>query len=344
MEVLDYPSAEGFRCHKCRSVLTHDLDRNSVGHQKSTRMNNQFKFITDLLPRIDAAVVPENTFDLALAKARPVVRDHTHQVASSVSADPAMSRPTAVKGLANTGPKSMQVNISTSDGPSEADLAAERARKEKIAQQNALPAWMANSTVTGEAFSATAAAAGAAAGGAGGTLLAGDDADTKDASGKTALEAKDDAEIDDYFARLKAEQEAEEARKAAARAQAEAAGDYGSEEDEEDDEDDFEDVVASGSNSGTGTGTPASPVGASLNSKTLPVVPSPLRQASNSSLKRDAAASASSNTNSASTSPSANQTPSSEGRPLKKVKVEEPPPLPVDEGESEEEDLEFEDV
>ncbi|TDZ33802.1 Transcription initiation factor IIE subunit alpha [Colletotrichum trifolii] len=189
----------------------------------STRLNNQFKFITELLPAIDNVVVPDNTFDVAIGKALPVVRDASYQLVSTV---PVSSlQPTAVKGLDNVGPKSMSVSISTTDGPSEAEKAADKARKEKIAQQNALPSWMSNSTVTGESFSTQAGPTPASKV---------EEADDKDAVAQST-DNREHAELDDYFARLKAEQAAEAAR---------VLEEEGSDDEEE--EDAFEDVTPVG--------------------------------------------------------------------------------------------------
>ncbi|KAF4808626.1 Transcription initiation factor IIE subunit alpha [Colletotrichum siamense] len=227
MEVLDNVGPEGFVCHRCGSSLTHDLERNSTGHEQSTRLNNQFKFITELLPRIDEMVVPDNTFDIAISKALPVVRDASYQTVTTI---PVSSlQPTAVKGLDNVGPKSMSVSISATDGPSEAEKAAEKARKEKIAQQNALPSWMSNSTVTGESFTADAGPTPAAKV---------EEVDSKEALAKSG-DNQEHAELDDYFARLKAEQAAEAAR---------ALAEEGSDDDEEEEEDAFEDVTPMGNN------------------------------------------------------------------------------------------------
>ncbi|TDZ13310.1 Transcription initiation factor IIE subunit alpha [Colletotrichum orbiculare MAFF 240422] len=223
MEVLDNVGPDGFACHRCGSGLTHDLERNSTGHEQSTRLNNQFKFITELLPAIDNVVVPDNTFDVAISKALPVVRDASYQLVSTV---PVSSlQPTAVKGLDNVGPKSMSVSISTTDGPSEAEKAADKARKEKIAQQNALPSWMSNSTVTGESFSTQAGPTPASEV---------EEADDKDAVAQST-DNREHAELDDYFARLKAEQAAEAAR---------VLEEEGSDDEEE--EDAFEDVTPVG--------------------------------------------------------------------------------------------------
>jgi transcription initiation factor TFIIE subunit alpha len=231
MEVLDNVGPQGFLCHRCSHVLTFEADRTSTGHEQSTRLNDQFKFISELLPKIDAVHINECDFDRALAKARPVKRDETHQRAQTIAADAGANRPMAVKGLTNTGPQSIAVNISTSDGLTEAEKAAEQARKEQIAKQNALPSWMSNSTVTGESFSASATP---------GTTPA----TIKKEAGKdsgSAAPAVANAQIDDIFEMIKAEQAAKQAKEE-------------SEEDEDDeDEDEFEDVPATGNAPSQGT-------------------------------------------------------------------------------------------
>ncbi|SPN98849.1 related to transcription initiation factor IIE chain TFA1 [Cephalotrichum gorgonifer] len=238
MEVLDSFGPNGFVCHRCEGPLVHDLDRNSAGHEQSTRLNNQFKFVTDLLQQIDQVHVPDNTFEVAMSNARPVVRDATNPGVKSVPIDPATMRPTAVKGLTNVGPKSMAVNISSADGPSEAEKAAELARKEKIAAQNALPSWMTNSTITGESYSAREL---------GSTDLGKkEELDFKDTTlTQQAAGESNHKDIDDLFARLKAEQEQKELEEE----------EYGTDDEEdEDDEDNFEDVVpVTGVNSSVGT-------------------------------------------------------------------------------------------
>ncbi|GJN67243.1 hypothetical protein PLIIFM63780_004683 [Purpureocillium lilacinum] len=236
MEVLDSVGPEGFKCHRCGHILTFEADRNSGGHEQSTRLNDQFKFISELLPKIDAVHIPVCDFDRALSKARPVIRDATHQRAATIPVDVGANRPMAVKGLTNTGPQSIAVNISTSAGPSEVEKEAERLRKEKIAQQNALPSWMSNSTVTGESFSGTVATDTAAI----------KREVAEDAAAGKAEDGNTSARIDDIFAKLKAEQEAELARVV----DDDEDDEFGS---EEDGEDEFEDVPPTGNNSGLGT-------------------------------------------------------------------------------------------
>lgn len=252
MEVLDNFGPEGFICHRCGNPLVHDLERNSAGHEQSTRLNNQFKFVTGLLQQIDQVHIPDNTFDVAIANARPVVRDSSHPGVQSVPMDLAAHRPTAVRGLANVGPKSMAVNISSAEGPTEAEKAAEQERRERIAQQNALPSWMVNSTITGEPFSGEGTPA---------VVAKKEELDEKDATLLQQVASdRDHKDIDDIFARLKAEQEQKELEE----------DEFGTDDDEDEDEEDegdFEDVMATGANSSAHTpsamGQPASQTPAS---------------------------------------------------------------------------------
>lgn len=240
-EVLDSVGPDGFACHRCGHTLTFEADRNAGGHEQSTRLNDQFTFISELLPKIDAVHIPECGFDRALDKARPVVRDATHQRAETTAVDAATNRPMAVKGLTNTGPQSIAVNISTSDGPSAAEKEAEKARKDAIVKQNALPAWMSNSTVTGESFSGSA--------GTGAAAVKEEEEDSKGAAQSRLVDQNASSRIDDIFERLKAEQAAERAREMEEEEDDEE-GEYGS----EDDDNEFEDVPASSRD------TPSTPV------------------------------------------------------------------------------------
>ncbi|KAI1849495.1 hypothetical protein JX265_012746 [Neoarthrinium moseri] len=227
MEVLDNSSTAGFLCHRCGTLLIYDPERQSGGHEQSTRLNNQLRFITDLLPQLDSVYVPDNTFETALEAARPVVRDATNQVAASVVVEPT-DKPTAVRGMIDTGPKSIAISITAESGPSEAERDAEKARKEKIAQQNALPEWHTTSTVTGISYDGNANA------------NVNKDADEDRKAGIDTLNAKEDADLDDFFAKLKQEQAAEAARKAA---EAEEEDD----DDDEEEEEEFEDAIPASS-------------------------------------------------------------------------------------------------
>jgi transcription initiation factor TFIIE subunit alpha len=325
MEVLDKHDFEkGFLCHKCGYPLIRNADTDRGGHVQSTRLNAQFRFITDLLPKIDQVVVPDNTFETALASARPVFRDQLNPTNPSASIQSDISKPTAVKGI-NTGPTTIAVTLTTSDGPTAADKAAEQARRDAVLAQNQLPAHFTHSTVTGEQILPATNA----------SFKSSQPEDTKDkkdptmATTSAANSAEEDSYWDSYAALLKAEQ----AREALKQQEAEPESD----EEEEEDEVDFEDVVPA---AGSGVGTPAS--SASVNGGETKAIPGVLTGV----LKKRDTGTGSSNggTSTGAASPvTGPQTPES-GRAAKKVRIEEPDPAARDEEESEEDDVEFEDV
>ncbi len=310
LEVLDkWDIAQGFRCQKCDGVLKHDPDNNRGGHEQSTKYHAQFRFITDLLPKIDEIVIPENTFDRAMASQLKVIRDETNPANETAPVDLSASKPTAVRGMTNAGNTSISVTLTTSEGPTEADMAAEKALKEKIATQNAMPVHFTHSTITGEQvkFSQTS------------SHPLSLEADKKNIDLDTPSVNGDGAEIDSYFARLRAEQ-----AKEAEREQEE------EDDSDEDDEEDFEDVVPIGS----GAATPASS-NADFRPTSFPSANG------TSALKRGGSVSGSGTSTSATTPVTGPGTPSEDSRPTKKVRIEHP--ALKDEDESEE-DMEFEDV
>ncbi|XXH00412.1 hypothetical protein Hte_006756 [Hypoxylon texense] len=223
LDVLDSVGPEGFICHRCKHILTFDPERQAGGHELSTRLNNQLKFITDVLPKLDTSAIPESTFDAALDAAVPVVRDAANQVAASVAVESA--KPTAVKGMTNTGPQSIAISITDTDGPTEAEKEAERARKEQVAQMNALPSWHTTSTVTGLSFSGNTNPVAASQA---------DEDDVKPTDDFASSDNAQDKELAEVFAMMQesarlgqqAEEEEEE-----------------EEEDEEDEDEEFEDVA-----------------------------------------------------------------------------------------------------
>lgn len=311
MEVLDKVGPQGFLCHKCGYLLEHDVDNNRGGHEQSTKLNAQFKFITDLLPEIDKVIIPENTFEQALASARKVVRDSTNPAYESAPVDISTEKPTAVRGLSNVGPTSISVTLTTSEGPTEADLAAAQARKEKIAAQNAMPLHFTHSTITGEQVKFGSQPSFQSS-----QFL---EPDKKDIVTDSPSPGGDAAEIDDYFARLKAEQAKE----------AEQEQEEEFETDEDDEDVGFEDVVPNGT--GSTAATPASSFGGGE------MKPTPTSSGISGVLKK----SGSNTTSPGSTSPVTGLgTP--EDRPAKKVRIEEP--TVKEEEEESEEDMEFEDV
>ncbi|KID96913.1 transcription initiation factor IIE subunit alpha, partial [Metarhizium majus ARSEF 297] len=176
-----------------------------------------------------------NFFGKLILYIYPVIPDATHQRAAIIPIDGDPNRPMAVKGHTNTGPKSIAVNISSSDDTS---VAEREAKKTRITHQNALPSWMSNSTVTGESFSGTSGA---------GISAANHGKVNKAAIPNTLADTNTSIEIDDYFEKLKAEQAAIMARRSMQNNEDE---DFVS--DEEDDNDEFEDVQAIRKNSNVG--------------------------------------------------------------------------------------------
>jgi transcription initiation factor TFIIE subunit alpha len=313
MEILDrWRPPHGFLCPKCENVLVRDPDHiNRGGHEQSTKWKSQFDFIVNLLPKIDEAFIPENTFEKAYASARKVIRDETNPANETAPIDPSAAKPTAVRGMTNVGPTSINVTLTASEGPTEADIAAEKARKEKIAAQNAMPYHFTHSTITKLPVNAEEEPAFQSS-----EPL---DPDKKNLDLDTPSVNGDGAEIDDYFARLKAEQARE----------AEQEQDEEYETDDEDDEDGFEDVVQNG---GSGAGTPASSAG-----DNKPTLANGLTGV----LKKNGSVSGSGTSTGVTSPVTGPGTPMEEGRPAKKVRIEEP--AAKDEEESEE-DMEFEDV
>lgn len=302
MEVLDKFDSRGFLCHRCDFVLVHDAENTRGGHEQSTKLNAQFKFITDLLPKIDDVVVPENTFEQALNVAVKVQRDETNPTGESTVVVSSSSRPTAVSGMKQEGPKSIAITFTTTDGPTEADIALEKAKKAKVAAQNAMPVHFTHSTISGEQVKFDANSMHSSLSGG----------EVKKAITPTAV--SDGADIDDYFARLKAEQAKE--------AEREQDDEFETDDEDEDEDMGFEDVP-------TAVGTP---------------LPSSIPAGLTSALKR-AGSGTVSGTSTGVTSPATGPgTPNEEGRPSKRVRIEEPEQATVKEEEESEEDMEFEDV
>lgn len=213
-------------------------------------------------------------------------------------------KPTSVKGLADTGPKKIDIKISTSDGPTDEEKEAERLRKAKIAKQNALPVWMANSTVNGGSFVGKTP---------NGDLFQRNEPEKKIDDKQHSIDAKQALELKAHMEEMRKEQE----EMAAAAALKKEDG-----SDDEDDEDDFEDVV------------PASFVGTPVSmSQGLKPAPSPLRQSS-VPIKPEP------DVHGSGIAPLKRDSPGDDGRPAKKIKVEDT----AGDDDDDEDDMEFEDV
>ncbi|KZF21583.1 hypothetical protein L228DRAFT_156104 [Xylona heveae TC161] len=240
LEVLDNPGPLGFNCHKCDGPLERDDDSAAErgGHEKQSRLMSQLHGMLNLLQQIDRTVIPNNDFDAAFSVAVPIQRNQIVNPVRAMAPATADGRPTSVKGLAQTSGAQIEVSVTTSSERSAAEQATEAQRRAALAEQNALPVWHTNSTVSGEATALGSKEAAArrereynGVGTDTSTPLKGEDMDEK----KT--DDKQSAELDAYFAELEAE------RQKQAREDQEEDSDEEEDEDE-DEEDEFEDVPA----------------------------------------------------------------------------------------------------
>jgi transcription initiation factor TFIIE subunit alpha len=157
-EVLDKFSAEGFLCHRCGHVLTKEVQRENPGHQKSARMNNQFAFMSEALQMIDVTAIPPCTFESAKHNMLLVKRAVQDEVVAREVVTMDAAKPTAVKGMANTGPKTMQITIT--DISEEQEAAEENRRRKEQLAANALPSWITDASVPTGGASATSSMSG----------------------------------------------------------------------------------------------------------------------------------------------------------------------------------------
>ncbi|KAI9762980.1 MAG: hypothetical protein M4579_000043 [Chaenotheca gracillima] len=334
MEVLDNPGPLGFNCNRCQNPLERDEGNvgNNSGTEKSSKLASQLEPLLKLLQKIDESVIPDNTFETALSVAVPVMRNqNTNPIAPTIPVDQNGLIPTAVRGLAQTGPQHIKIDL-TSDGEKSAtEQAAEAKRKAAFAEQNALPVWHTQSTVTGPA-SAAASKEALAAKEREVSLTA---ASALDASTEEKKPIKGEMEMTDEMAKYYADLARENELKAQAKEDEESSG-SGDEGYEEEDEDEFEDVptTATASINGTanGNGTSIARVKSEPGSESESSGPSGTNAATPATVDEK-------------------QEP-----PMKKVRIEEPvkpgvkeetteKPGPDTAGESEEdEEVEFEDV
>ncbi len=234
---------EGFLCHKCDFLLEREdeTEGDRGGNEKLSRFMGQMTGLLDLLQQIDQVIIPNRTFEEALAQQVPVKRNQlTNPSRPTEPVHPSQQPPSAVKGLAQNASQQISVSLATTTEKTAAELAAEQQKRAAIAEQNKLPEWHTNSTVTGEA-----------------TALGIKEQQAKterDANGAAILKEesinekssdnKESATLNAYFEALKEEQEKQ--------AKADMEADESSEDEEE--EDGFENVAGVGS----GVGTPAS--------------------------------------------------------------------------------------
>ncbi|KAI9884708.1 MAG: hypothetical protein M1823_003489 [Watsoniomyces obsoletus] len=234
MEVLDNAGVDGFYCHKCGALLDRDDDTvaDRGGHEMQSKLMKQLEPLLVLLPRIDEAVIPDNTFEMAFNSALPVLRNQLiNPLAPTAPIGPSPAASTTVKGMSVT--QRIEVDLTSNEEKTAAQQVAEAERKARLAEQNALPVWHTNSTVSGEVTALGSREE--AARRERDQLLAVQAEEEEEKKANEAAEMTD--EVAQYYAQLARDQQ---------KAQQEAA--ESDEEDEDDDDDDeegvFEDVTA----------------------------------------------------------------------------------------------------
>ena len=153
LEVLDNLSPLGeFLCHRCKGVLERDdvSAADMAGHERQSKLMAQLDRLLRIMPEIDSQTIPKNDFETAFSVAVPIHRDEEiNPIRKTEAIDTGRNPLAPVRGIAvATAP--IQVSLTTNDERAAAER-AEAQRQAKILEQNRLPSWHTNSTVTGEA-------------------------------------------------------------------------------------------------------------------------------------------------------------------------------------------------
>ncbi|KAK5687053.1 hypothetical protein LTS10_001190 [Elasticomyces elasticus] len=238
MHNLDFSTGD-FLCARCNHPLdpVPEEDRNNE-NESLKRLNSQLEKIHSLMQQLDAATVPENDYDTALANAKPIKRTDANPAQRIETVDIPNNGLQSSKGLA-LAPEKIAVSLHSEEDMRRDAAEAEKKRREKEAGQNALPEWIAKSTVSGEVTGVGAK----------------EEARKREmaANGGVALKGEEDEEkkpviggvggnvdLDAYWAELEKAKVAEEQERANGEKE------EADEDDDDDDEDDFADVEIPG--------------------------------------------------------------------------------------------------
>ena len=139
-----------FQCMDCGSTLQEEtnsgVDENGEEKAKYARLMQQVDPIVRAMKAVDDIHVPENTFNIALANAIPPFDDVDTSVDYPNVAPTHISGGSDVQTTTSAG-HSFKVDFAEiQEGPSAEDIAKRAAQQ----QQNALPVWHTQSTVSGE--------------------------------------------------------------------------------------------------------------------------------------------------------------------------------------------------
>ncbi|KAF2634455.1 hypothetical protein P280DRAFT_258210 [Massarina eburnea CBS 473.64] len=216
----------GFLCKQCEyplTEITNDDDQAVDSDDTPAKFNKLFDPIVKLMQQIDQMSIPAVEGKDALDAAIELPRDkELNPGARHEAVEESVTKPTAVKGTNNVV-EQIQIEIASTSEYNEAARAAEKARQEKVALQNALPEWHTKSTVAptkgndGNAQAGTTAANGVKT-----PSIKTETVDTK---------ANNQQSMDDVFAQIEAEQKRKEQEQEE------------DEEDDDEDDDEFEDVA-----------------------------------------------------------------------------------------------------
>lgn len=253
--------AMGFLCARCGNVLDDVEEEERTNENESMkRLNSQLEKILRLMQQIDATTVPENDFQTALSKQKPVFRTDANpgQTRTEVVDLPGRNLQ-STKGL-EIKPERIAVQVQDDeDVKKESEAAEEAARREKEARQNMLPDWIAKSTVSGDITAV----------GAKEERLRRERENYSSTGKPEAAEEKKPAKADgeDTLAEYFAQMEQFQAAEAEKRQQEDEAEEE--EDDDDDDEDDFIDVdVGRGVNGTPGPAGPDAAKGSGISSAT----------------------------------------------------------------------------
>ncbi|KAF2766582.1 hypothetical protein EJ03DRAFT_329960 [Teratosphaeria nubilosa] len=254
LEVMDNIDMDtgSFLCGRCQFPLNAVEEDEGAENEMMKRLNVELDGVLSLMRKIDQSQVPENSWDDALKNYKPIHRSEAHQGPKVEVLDLPKNNLQSSRGL-EIKPEKIAVTLQNDEDVKRANKEAEeQAKREKEARQNALPDWIAKSTVTGDI---TAVGAKEERERRAREAHAGDAVKAEDEGEKKPAVGGDEDVMAQYWAELEKSSKQQEAADAAEEEE---------EEEGDDDEDEFKDVGISSSAhpastngaNGTGANTP----------------------------------------------------------------------------------------
>lgn len=264
LSILDKIAPTGFYCERCGMTLEQNeqaiLERGE--HTKIRALNDQLGPFNKLLAVIDSGEVPENAFEDAWARKRPVP-EQTQLLGSAhkpkwmeVSQQRNQEQR---KQQATVDASAVGVSISTEKEQEERVAAEKREKQRAAAAANVLPDWYQNSTV-GAVSSAVKKEEGGTSPNPLAMLKKEEEDEKKPVlSGAAAEQRNMQEDLDEYVREMERERLEQERREAQAAAEED-------EDEDDEEEEDFEDAVPSGVN------TPMSSQQPSIKQESTPTI------------------------------------------------------------------------